>query len=135
VDIHVEIAGPKLGLTEASSPSSSGAPTLGTLSAPGSNSFSVVSGAVYDATEFKPAVDFPVGIFSYASASDNGKGIAHMWAAGNALRLRGISTYCALMVRSGNWQEQWFGKPGAIMSLRANICPNALGNSCDRMYL
>eukprot|EP01050_Picozoa_sp_SAG11_P019862 SAG11_NODE_3234_length_2594_cov_1.802405_1_plen_248_part_00 len=33
-----------------------------------------------------------------------------MWAVGNALRLHGISTYCALMVRGDNWKEQWFGK-------------------------
>jgi hypothetical protein len=66
--------------------------------------------ALYDPAEFKPAVDFPVGIFSYASASDGGKGIDHMWAIGNALRLHGISTYCGLMVRTKNWQQKWFGK-------------------------
>jgi hypothetical protein len=37
------------------------------------------------------------GIFSYASLSDGGKGIQHMWAIGNALRLQGITTYCGLV--------------------------------------
>jgi hypothetical protein len=65
---------------------------------------------IYDSHEFSPEVDHPEGIFSYASRSDGGKGIAHMWAVGNALRVHGIRTYCGLMVRTDNWQEKWFGK-------------------------
>jgi hypothetical protein len=67
--------------------------------------------ACYDAAEFRnPDGVRPEGIFSYASASDDGKGIQHMWAVGNALRLHGITTYCGLMVRTDNWQVKWFGK-------------------------
>jgi hypothetical protein len=47
------------------------------------------------------------GIFSYASRSDGGEGIAHMWAVANALRLHGINTYCGLMVRTDGWQQKW----------------------------
>ena len=88
------------------------------------------STVLYDLREFAPETDFPegecapfvcawpkftspfvfwLGIFSYASRSDGGNGIDHMWAIGNALRVHKITTYCGLMVRTDNWQEKWFG--------------------------
>ena len=55
-------------------------------------------------------VRYPDGIFSYASASDGGRGMQHMYAIGNMLRRNGITTYCGKMVQVENWQVQWYGK-------------------------
>lgn len=64
----------------------------------------------YTTREYQPTSPRPVCIFSYASASDGGRGAEHMWAVGNVLEAHGISTYCGLMVRTDMWQVSWFGK-------------------------
>eukprot|EP01050_Picozoa_sp_SAG11_P023201 SAG11_NODE_4598_length_1840_cov_1.031591_1_plen_306_part_01 len=52
----------------------------------------------------------PSVIFSYASATDGGKGVEHMWALANVLREAGVTSYCGLMVKTQNWQRMWYGK-------------------------
>eukprot|EP01051_Picozoa_sp_SAG22_P007249 SAG22_NODE_503_length_9694_cov_13.573736_5_plen_1203_part_00 len=64
----------------------------------------------YNPTEYKARAPFPAGIISYRTASDGGKGDQHMWAIANYLEEHGITCYCGLMVRTANWQEEWFGK-------------------------
>ena len=66
--------------------------------------------SLYNPKEMKARVDFPVGIISYRTASDGGKGDKHMWAIVEFLDSQGISTYCGLMVRTENWQKEWYGK-------------------------
>ena len=91
-------------------------PLLGGASGPPDRSFTAVDwpaiaegSLAYDASEFAQEVLFPYGIFSYATKSDGGRGAAHVWAVGNALRLNGITTYCGLMCRTKNWQVKWYG--------------------------
>eukprot|EP01051_Picozoa_sp_SAG22_P006332 SAG22_NODE_409_length_10939_cov_1.956638_5_plen_453_part_00 len=64
----------------------------------------------YNPTEYKARTPFPTCIISYRTASDGGKGDQHMWAIANYLEEHGITCYCALMVHTDNWQEEWFGK-------------------------
>jgi hypothetical protein len=64
----------------------------------------------YNPTEYPARVPFPAGIISYRTASDGGKGDLHMWAIANCLEAHEITCYCGLMVRTENWQEEWYGK-------------------------
>ena len=66
--------------------------------------------SLYNPAEMKARVPFPAGIVSYRTKSDGGKGDKHMWAIMNFLDGQGINCYCGLMVRTENWQEEWYGK-------------------------
>eukprot|EP01043_Picozoa_sp_COSAG02_P037604 COSAG02_NODE_2835_length_7924_cov_8.681534_4_plen_1683_part_00 len=64
----------------------------------------------YDATPFDCETDFPSGIFSYASGTDNERGKQRMWAIANALRQQKITTFNGKMVPAGrDWEVEWFG--------------------------
>ena len=75
--------------------------------------------SLYDPTEMKVQVNFPVGIISYRTASDGGKGDQHMWAIVRYLDSQGITTYCGLMVRSESWQKEWYGKMYQVRAAEA----------------
>jgi hypothetical protein len=64
----------------------------------------------YDTKEYSCRDPSPAGIVTYASKTDGGRGIAHMWAIGNSLEHAGIPVYNGLMVKTDNWQVKWFGK-------------------------
>ena len=66
--------------------------------------------SLYIPKEINAQVPFPDGIISYRTASDGGKGDTHMWAVVNHLDEQGITCYCGLMVRTENWQKEWYGK-------------------------
>ena len=59
---------------------------------------------------FEQEVDFPDGIFSYASGTDGRNGESNMWGIADGLRRRGIKTYNGMMVKAEqDWEVEWFG--------------------------
>ena len=66
--------------------------------------------SLYNPAEMKARVPFPAGIVSYRTKSDGGKGDKHMWAVLNYLDAHGVTCYCGLMVRTENWEKEWYGK-------------------------
>ena len=62
-------------------------------------------------TPFNLEKTFPPVIFSYCTATDGGRGEAHMWRLANLLKQHGIASFNGKQVQPGeDWLQKWLGK-------------------------